>query len=145
MLFASSATSFLNAQNQPTSVLNDLGRNILIEITGYGRGSELQDVDAFAVKSIVSLFYLTGNTYLSSTGDSYTYYHQSTIPQRISKLKVRLLNPITKKKLNTLLGKNNSVYITVTQNQQITMEGAPAVVPTPKTEEADKGTEHVAK
>jgi len=98
------------------------------------------------VKSIVSLFYLTGNTYLSSTGDSYTYYHQSTIPQKISKLKVRLLNPITKKKLTTLLGNNNSVYITVTQNQQITMEGAPAVVPPPKTDvEADKGTEHTAK
>ena len=145
VLYASSSTSFLNAQNQPTSVLNDLGGNILIEITGYGRGSELQDVDAFAVKSIVSLFYLTGNTYLSSTGDSYTYYHQSTIPQKISKLKVRLLNPITKKKLTTLLGNNNSVYITVTQNQQITMEGAPAVVPPPKTEEADKGTEHTAK
>jgi hypothetical protein len=112
---------------------------------GYGTGSELQDVDAFAIKSIVSLFYLTGNTFLSSTGDSYTYYHQSTIPQRISKLKVRLLNPITKKKLTNLLGKNNSVYITITQNQTITMEGALPATPVPPTEKADKGSEHQAK
>lgn len=144
VLYASSAESFLNAKRQPTSVLNDLGGNILIEITGYGTGSELQDVDAFAVKSIVSLFYLTGNTFLSSTGDSYTYYHQSTIPQRISKLKVRILNPITKKKLTALLGDNNSVYITITQNQQITMEGAEPATPAPPTEHANKGTEHKA-
>jgi len=45
--------------------LNALGGNILLEITGYGGGSELQDKDAFAVKSIVSLYYLNAtNTYL---------------------------------------------------------------------------------
>jgi hypothetical protein len=141
VLYASSADSYLLATKQPASVLNDLGGNILIEITGYGTGSELQDVDAFAVKSIVSLYYLTGNTFLSSTGDSFTYYHQSTIPQRISKLKVRILNPITKRKLTNLLGDNNSVYITITQNQQITMEGAEPATPPPKTKHADKGTE----
>jgi hypothetical protein len=145
VLYASTAESNLIAVNQPTSVLDELAGNILIEIVGYGTGSELQDVDAFAIKSIVSLFYLTGNTFLSSTGDSYTYYHQSTIPQRISKLKVRLLNPITKKKLTNLLGKNNSVYITITQNQTITMEGALPATPVPPTEKADKGSEHQAK
>jgi hypothetical protein len=141
VLYASSADSYLLATKQPASVLNDLGGNILIEITGYGTGSELQDVDAFAVKSIVSLYYLTGNTFLSSTGDSFTYYHQSTIPQRISKLRVRILNPITKRKLTNLLGDNNSVYITITQNQQITMEGAEPLTPPPQTKKADKGTE----
>ena len=124
VLYASSEATSLIATNPTSSVLNELGGNILIEIVGYGGGSELQDKDAFAIKSIVSLYYLTGNTYLSSTGDSYTYYHQSTIPQVVSKLKVRLLNPITKKKLTNVLGNNNSIYLTFTQNQQITAEGS---------------------
>lgn len=124
VLYASSEATSLVANNITSSVLNELGGNILIEIVGYGTGSELQDKDAFAIKSVVSLYYLTGNTYLSSTGDQYTYYHQSTIPQVVSKLKVRLLNPITKKKLTNVLGNNNSIYLTFTQNQQITAEGS---------------------
>lgn len=119
VVYASSEATSLVATDSTSSVLNELGGNILIEIIGYGSGSELQDKDAFAIKSIVSLYYLTGNTFLSSTGDSYTYYHQSTIPQVVSKLKVRLLNPITKKKLTNVLGNNNSIYLTFTQNQQI--------------------------
>ena len=94
-----------------------------MEITGYGGGSELQDKDAFAVKSIVSLYYLNAtNTYLSSEGDGYTYTHLSNTPQTISALKVRILNPITKKKLTTLLGNNNSVYLTITQNKVIDIQ-----------------------
>ena len=122
----------LLAPNPSSSVLNLLGGNILIEIVGYGSGSELQDKDAFAIKSIVSLYYLTGNTYLSSTGDGYTYYHLSTIPQTISSLKVRFLNPITKQKLTNILGNNNCVYLSIQQNKQISTEGIPPSAPQPK-------------
>ena len=93
-----------------------------MEITGYGGGSELQDKDAFAVKSIVSLYYLNSNTYLSSEGDGYTYTHLSNTPQTISSLKVRVLNPITKEKLTSLLGTNNSVYLSITQNKIIEIQ-----------------------
>ena len=122
----------LLASNPSSSVLDELGGNILIEIVGYGSGSELQDKDAFAIKSIVSLYYLTGNTFLSSTGDGYTYYHLSTIPQTISSLKVRFLNPITKQKLTNILGKNNCVYLNIQQNKQISTEGIPPSAPQPK-------------
>jgi hypothetical protein len=140
VLYASTTATSLIGINQPSSILNDLAGNILIEIVGYGMGSELQDREAFAVKSIVSLYYLTGNTFLSSTGDGYTYYHLSTIPQTISKLKVRLLSPLTKQKLTNILGNNNSVYLNITQNQQISMEGS--VMPTPtKSVRAEKNQE----
>jgi len=118
-IFASTNSISILASNAPNSVLNALGGNILLEITGYGGGSELQDKDAFAVKSIVNLYYLNSNTYLSTEGDGYTYTHLSNTPQTISSLKVRILNPITKEKLTKLLGKNNSVYITITQNKEI--------------------------
>lgn len=128
IIFESTNQTNLNANNQPTSVLNALGGNILLEITGYGGGSELQDKDAFAVKSIVSLYYLNAtNTYLSSEGDGYTYTHLSNTPQTISALKVRILNPITKQKLSTLLGNNNSVYLTITQNKIIEITETPQV------------------
>ena len=119
IIYASSNSINILAENQPTSVLNSLGGNILLEITGYGGGNELQDYDAFAVKSIVSLYYLNSNTYLSTEGDGYTYTHLSNTPQTISSLKVRILNPITKQKLTSLLGKNNSVYLSITQNKEI--------------------------
>jgi hypothetical protein len=122
----------LFAPNASTSVLGNLGGNILIEIVGYGTGSELQDKDAFAIKSIVSLYYLTGNTFLSTTGDGYTYYHLSTIPQTISSLKVRFLNPITKQKLTNLLGNNNCVYLSIQQNKTINTEGIPPSTPQAK-------------
>ena len=124
VLYASNSATSLVASNPSTSILDELGGNIMLEIVGYGTGSELQDKDAFAVKSIVSLYFLTGNTFLSSPADTYTYYHQSTIPQIISKLRVRILNPITKKKLTSILGENNSIYLTITQNQQISLEGS---------------------
>ncbi len=122
IIFESTNQTNINASNQPTSVLNTLGGNILLEITGYGGGSELQDKDAFAVKSIVSLYYLNSNTYLSSEGDGYTYTHLSNTPQTISSLKVRVLNPITKEKLTSLLGTNNSVYLSITQNKIIEIQ-----------------------
>lgn len=122
IIFESTNQTNINATNQPTSVLNTLGGNILLEITGYGGGSELQDKDAFAVKSIVSLYYLNSNTYLSSEGDGYTYTHLSNTPQTISSLKVRVLNPITKEKLTSLLGTNNSVYLSITQNKIIEIQ-----------------------
>ena len=109
----------LNGTQPIISALNSMGGIILLEITGYGSGSELQDKDAFAVKSIVSLYYLNDNTFLSTTGDNYTYYHLSSIPQTISSLKVRILNPITKKKLTNFLGNNNAVYLNITQNKTI--------------------------
>jgi len=122
IIYASTNSVSLMAGNQPTSVLNTLGGNILLEITGYGGGSELQDKDAFAVKSIVSLYYLNSNTYLSSEGDGYTYTHLSNTPQTISALKVRIINPITKQKLTSLLGNNNSVYLSITQNKEIEIQ-----------------------
>jgi hypothetical protein len=119
LAYAVTSETSLNGTQPIISALNSMGGIILLEITGYGSGSELQDKDAFAVKSIVSLYYLNDNTFLSTTGDNYTYYHLSSIPQTISSLKVRILNPITKKKLTNFLGNNNAVYLNITQNKTV--------------------------
>jgi len=66
-------------------------------------------------------------THISSEGDGYTYTHLSNTPQTISALKVRILNPITKQKLSSLLGNNNSVYLTITQNKIIEITETPQV------------------
>jgi len=120
-IIESQQASTLVARNLPASLLSDLGGSILCEITGYANGSDLQSgKDLLAVKSIVSLYYLSDNSYISSDIDSYVYYHTSSVSHTISKLKVRFLNPITQKVIpNTVLGNKNSLFLAITQQVQL--------------------------
>jgi len=118
LIYASEQASSLIAKNLPSSFITDLGGSILISITGYGTNGNLQDgKDSFAIKSIVSLYYLSDNTYISAEQDPYIYFHTSSVSQTISKLQVRILNPITMQEITpSVLGKNNSLFVAITQN-----------------------------
>jgi len=120
-IIESQQASTLVARNLPGSLLSDLGGSILCEITGYANGADLQSgKDLLAVKSIVSLYYLSDNSYISSEIDPYTYFHTSSVSHTISKLKVRFLNPITLKVIsNTVLGNKNSLFLAITQQVQL--------------------------
>ena len=119
-IIESEQASALTAINLPSSALSQLGGSILIEITGFSTGDLQDGKDSFAVKSIISLYYLSDNSYISSEIDPYIYYHTSSIQQKISKLRVRFLNPITKKVIpDTLLGRNNSLFLAITQNVKL--------------------------
>ena len=120
MIIESEQASALTAINLPSSALSQLGGSILIEITGFSTGDLQDGKDSFAVKSVVSLYYLSDNSYISSEMDPYIFYHTSSVQQKISKLRVRFLNPITKKVIpDTLLGKNNSLFLAITQNLKL--------------------------
>jgi len=114
-IIESEQASTLVARNLPASLLSDLGGSILCEITGYSSGDLQNGKDLLAVKSIVSLYYLSDNSYISSEVDPFIYYHLSTVNHTISKLKVRFLNPITQQVIpDTVLGNKNSLFLAIT-------------------------------
>jgi hypothetical protein len=115
-IYESEQASSLVARNLPASLLSDLGGSILCEITGYASGNLQSGKDALAVKSIVSLYYLSDNSYISGEQDPYIYYHTSSVSQTISKLRIRFLNPITQRVIpDSILGSRNSLFLAITQ------------------------------
>lgn len=120
LVFESEQASSIQATSLPSSLLTELGGSILVEITGFATGDLQDGKDSFAVKSIISLYYLSDNSYISSELDPYVVYHTSSVDHVISKLRVRFLNPITKKVIpNTILGNKNSLFLAITQNLPI--------------------------
>ena len=115
-IYESEQASSLVARNLPASLLSDLGGSILCEITGFSSSNLQSGKDALAVKSIVSLYYLSDNSYISAEQDPYIYYHTSSVSQTISKLRIRFLNPITQRVISdSILGSRNSLFLAITQ------------------------------
>ena len=101
-------TNTLNAGKIPT--VRDQTGHFLIEIVGYN-SIYLDDKNKREIKSIVSSYYVSQNSFVSQVfPESYNYYHVGA-PISISNLKIRILDPFTMEEAQ--IGPNNSVYIQV--------------------------------
>jgi len=107
----SDSTNTLDAITAPVNI-NDTG-HFLIEITGYNN-NYFDEKDAYQIKAIVSSYYITANSFATAPfPDSFVYQHHGE-PLIIGSLKIRILNPKTKRTED--LGANSTVYLQVTQN-----------------------------
>jgi hypothetical protein len=105
------STNTLDAITAPVNI-NDTG-HFLIEITGYNN-NYYDEKNAYQIKAIVSSYYITANSFATAPfPDSYVYQHHGE-PLVIGSLRIRILNPKTKKPVD--LGANSTVYLQVTQN-----------------------------
>ena len=90
---------------------NDTG-HFLIELNGY-QTNFFDETDAYQIKSIISSYYITANSFATAPfPDSFVYEHHGE-PLIIGALRVRILNPKTKKVLP--IGPNSTVYLQITQ------------------------------
>jgi hypothetical protein len=114
-VWESDSTNMVEAVSPPLNP-NDTG-HFLIEITGYNT-NYFDENDAYQVKSIISSYYITANSFATAPfPDSFVYEHHGE-PLIIGSLKIRILNPKTKKVLP--IGPNSTIYLQVTQ--QLTPE-----------------------
>jgi hypothetical protein len=103
-------TNTLDAVQGPLNP-NDTG-HFLIELNGY-QTNFFDETDAYQIKSIISSYYITANSFATAPfPDSFVYEHHGE-PLMIGALKVRVLNPKTKKVLP--IGPNSTVYLQITQ------------------------------
>lgn len=101
-------TNSLNASSIPTQ--RDSAGHYLIEITGYN-SIYLDDKSKHEIKSIVSSYYVSANSFVSQPfPDSYNFFNYGS-PISLSNIKVRILNPFTMEE--AILGPNSSVYLQV--------------------------------
>lgn len=115
IIWESDSTNMVEAVGPPLNP-SDTG-HFLIEITGYNT-NYFDENDAYQVKSIISSYYITANSFATAPfPDSFIYEHHGE-PLIIGSLKVRILNPKTKKVLP--IGPNSTIYLQVTQ--QLTPE-----------------------
>jgi hypothetical protein len=115
IVWESDNTNMVEAVGPPLNP-GDTG-HFLIEITGYST-NYFDENDAYQVKSIISSYYITANSFATAPfPDSFVYEHHGE-PLIIGSLKVRILNPKTKKVLP--IGPNSTIYLQVTQ--QLTPE-----------------------
>jgi len=111
----SDSTNTLDASQAPLNP-NDTG-HFLIELNGY-QTNFFDETDAYQIKSIISSYYITANSFATAPfPDSFVYEHHGE-PIIIGALRVRILNPKTKKVLP--IGPNSTVYLQITQ--QLTPE-----------------------
>jgi hypothetical protein len=111
----SDSTNTLDASQAPLNP-NDTG-HFLIELNGY-QTNYFDENDAYQIKSIISSYYITANSFATAPfPDSFVYEHHGE-PLIIGGLRVRILNPKTKKVLP--IGPNSTVYLQITQ--QLTPE-----------------------
>jgi hypothetical protein len=115
-VWESDTTNTLDALSPPVNP-NDTG-HFLLEIQGY-TNSFFDEKNSYQVKSIVSNYYISPNSFATSPfADSFLYIHHGD-PMLISQLKVRILSPKTKQPY-PLIGPNSTVYLQL--GQQITAE-----------------------
>lgn len=115
MTWESTSTNMVEAVGPPLNP-GDTG-HFLIEITGYNT-NYFDENDAYQVKSIISSYYITANSFATAPfPDSFVYEHHGE-PIIIGSLKIRILNPKTKKVLP--IGPNSTIYLQITQ--QLTPE-----------------------
>lgn len=110
LTWESDSTNMIEAVNMPINP-TDTG-HFLIELTGYST-NYFDENDAYQVKSIVSSYYITANSFATAPfPDSFIYQHHGE-PLIIGSLKVRILSPKTKKVLP--IGPNSTIYLQVSQ------------------------------
>jgi hypothetical protein len=101
-------TTPINARTIPT--IKDATGHYLIEITGYN-SIYLDDNSKREIKSVVSSYYVSANSFVSQPfPDSYNYFHTGA-PLGMSNIKIRILDPYTMQEAN--IGPNSSVYLQV--------------------------------
>jgi len=111
-VWESDVTNTLDASSPPVNP-NDTG-HFLLEIQGY-TNSFFDEQNSYQVKSIVSNYYISPNSFATAPfPDSFIYIHSGD-PMLIRQLKVRILSPKTKQPY-PLLGPNSTVYMQLTQN-----------------------------
>ena len=101
-------TTPINAGTIPT--IKDATGHYLIEITGYN-SIYLDDNSKREIKSIVSSYYVSANSFVSQPfPDSYNFFHTGA-PMAMSNIKIRILDPYTMQEAN--IGPNSSVYLQI--------------------------------
>jgi hypothetical protein len=119
---ASVATNPLSAISVPLSNLENSG-HFLIEIVAYGKSMDFINNDTiYQIKEIVSSYYVSENSFITSPFPSSFIYSHIGESQCISSYKVRIIDPITMSAA-TNLGASSSVYIQV--NKQLTQQSLP--------------------
>jgi len=115
LVWESDSTNTIDAVQTPSNP-DDTG-HFLIELNGY-QTNFFDETDAYQIKSIISSYYITANSFATAPfPDSFVYEHHGE-PLIIGALRVRILNPKTKKVLP--IGPNSTVYLQITQ--QLTPE-----------------------
>ena len=111
----SQATDEIVFSNEPTQSTTN-GGHYLIDIKGYDSEFIGQNKD-YQVKAVIGNYFLSGDSFCQSLApDSYIYIHTG-IPFNLSKILIRVLNPITKEpEIN--LGGNSTIYLQVIKSQQ---------------------------
>jgi hypothetical protein len=108
--FTVETTNPLNAEKIPEQ--RDNAGHYLLEVTGYN-GIYLDDNSKREIKSVISTYYVSSNSFISTPyPESYTYYHIGA-PMALSNIKVRILNPFNLEEAT--IGPNSSVYLEVTR------------------------------
>lgn len=98
----------------------------LIEITGYST-SFMNNTEKSEVKSIVSSYYVSPNSFISNANpENFVYYHSGQ-PIKMTNLKIRILNPLNLEE-SPLLGPNTSVYLQIVKQYSKLFQAEDAVM-----------------
>ena len=103
-----------------------------VEIDGYNLSFFNED-RMLQVKTMVSSYFQSLSSYTTAPYiDSFLYSHKSNVPLVLSKLKVRIINPLTgQTESDVIVGPNSSVYLQITQNtKQFGLERDPTALET---------------
>ena len=127
----STSTVPINFSAEPTSSINSAGHYLVELQCGYSNGEYINNSQSYEVKAIVGTYFLSSDSFCLTNGsDSYVYQHHGE-PIKLSSVKVRILNPITKQ-LATNIGQNSTIYL------MITKEAPPPPPPTTEPTEQKK-------
>jgi hypothetical protein len=104
----------INFSSEPTSSVSSAGHYLVELQCGYSNGEYINNAQSYEIKAIVGSYFLSSDSFiLSNAPDSYIYQHRGE-PLKLSSVKVRILNPITKQLANNL-GRNSTVYLMITK------------------------------
>lgn len=108
---ALNTTNPLQAIQIPLSQTNGSG-HYFVEIVAYGNNVNdfVNDVSIYAVKAIVSAYYVSPNSFITMPFSDVALYEHIGDTLYLNKFRVRLLDPITMKQAAPL-GPNSSVYL----------------------------------
>ena len=110
----STSTVPINFSSEPTSSINSAGHYLVELQCGYSNGEYINNSQSYEVKAIVGTYFLSSDSFCLTNGaDSYVYQHHGE-PIKLSSVKVRILNPITKQ-LATNIGQNSTIYLMITK------------------------------
>jgi hypothetical protein len=110
----STSTVPINFSAEPVSSIVNAGHYLVELQCGYSNSEYINNSQTYEIKAIVGSYFLSSDSFIMSNApDSYLYQHRGE-PLKLSSVKVRILNPITKQ-LATNIGKNSTVYLMITK------------------------------